>query len=328
MKCVLTKVVFFAISIQSYHSASVDNSKHGSERVVHDRKLSEKQHFDGDHVHDYDYDHEAFLGKDEAREFDQLTPEESKGRLGKIVDRIDSNEDGYVTLDEMRDWIRFTQQRYVSEDVDRQWNQHNVDNGETITWDQYRALVYGFLDEDLGEDAGDEDTLSYQKMEDRDRRRWDTADENNDGSLNKLEFKHFLHPEESDHMRDIVISETLDDIDKNGDGLISLEEYIGDMYRGDGDESSEPDWVKAEREAFRDHRDENGDGFMDAEEVKKWIMPADYDHTEAEAKHLIFESDDDGDLKLTKEEILQKYDLFVGSQATDFGEALARHDEF
>ena len=34
------------------------------------------------------------------------------------------------------------------------------------------------------------------------------------------------------------------------------------------------------------------------------------------------------DNKLTKEEILEKYDLFVGSQATDFGEALTRHDEF
>ena len=32
---------------------------------------------------------------DEAREFDQLPPEESRARLGKIVDRIDSNEDGY-----------------------------------------------------------------------------------------------------------------------------------------------------------------------------------------------------------------------------------------
>ena len=59
-------------------------------------------------------------------------------------------------------------------------------------------------------------------MEDRDRRRWQSADENSDGTLNKLEFKHFLHPEESDHMRDIVVSETLDDIDKDGDGLISL----------------------------------------------------------------------------------------------------------
>lgn len=34
------------------------------------------------------------------------------------------------------------------------------------------------------------------------------------------------------------------------------------------------------------------------------------------------------DGKLTKEEIVEKYDLFVGSQATDFGEALVRHDEF
>ena len=31
---------------------------------------------------------------------------------------------------------------------------------------------------------------------------------------------------------------------------------------------------------------------------------------------------------LTKQEILDKHDVFVGSQVTDFGEALARHDEF
>lgn len=65
-----------------------------------------------------------------------------------------------------------------------------------------------------------------------------------------------------------------------------------------------------------------------ANQVKAWIIPADFDHSEAEAKHLIFESDSDQDTKLTKEEILEKYDLFVGSQATDFGEALTRHDEF
>ena len=39
-----------------------------------------------------------FKGVDEAREFDQLPPEESRARLGKIVDRIDSNEDGYEKL--------------------------------------------------------------------------------------------------------------------------------------------------------------------------------------------------------------------------------------
>ena len=90
---------------------------------------------------------------------------------------------------------------------------------------------------------------------------------------------------------------------------------------------------------------------MDLEEVRAWIVPPDYDHSEAEAKHLVFEADEDHDNMLTKEEILEKYDLFVGSQvsriysvfggrcsalemtffyfqATDFGEALNRHDEF
>ena len=51
-------------------------------------------------------------------------------------------------------------------------------------------------------------------MEDRDRRRWDLADENKDERLSKEEFSHFLHPEEADHMRDIVVQETLEDIDK------------------------------------------------------------------------------------------------------------------
>ena len=33
-------------------------------------------------------------------------------------------------------------------------------------------------------------------------------------------------------------------------------------------------------------------------------------------------------LLIKLQEILDNYDLFVGSQATDFGEALTRHDEF
>jgi len=322
----LKSLVFVVFCLELLQCASVDKK---DRRGIRDKKLSDKEHFHEEgEEHDMDYDHEAFLGVDEAREFDQLPPEESRARLGKIVDRIDSNEDGFVSLDEMRDWIRFTQQRYITEDVDRQWTQHNVEQKEAFTWAEYRQLVYGFLDEDIEDNQVDEDTISYQHMEERDRRRWESADENKDGQLNKYEFKHFLHPEESDHMRDIVISETVDDIDKDSDGKISLSEYIGDMYRGDGDESTEPDWVKVEREAFNEHRDENGDGYMDQEEVRKWILPADYDHTEAEAKHLIYESDTDGDSKLSKDEILANYDLFVGSQATDFGEALTRHDEF
>jgi hypothetical protein len=31
---------------------------------------------------------------------------------------------------------------------------------------------------------------------------------------------------------------------------------------------------------------------MDKDEVKNWIIPPNYDHSEAEAKHLIYETDE------------------------------------
>lgn len=111
------------------------------------------------------------------------------------------------------------------------------------------------------------------------------------------------------------------------DGKVSVDEYIGDMFRSEEGEE-EPEWVKNERETFSSFRDKDKDGYMNNDEVRDWIIPADFDHSEAEARHLIYEADTDADSKLTKEEILNKYDLFVGSQATDFGEALTRHDEF
>lgn len=244
------------------------------------------------------------------------------------MDKIDQNKDGAVTHDELKDWIRYTQKRYIMEDIDRQWRQHNPENNETITWEQYRKLVYGFLDGmDPTEAEKEREGYSYKNMLKRDYRRWTVADSNGDDALTKEEFAAFLHPEETDHMRDIVVLETMEDIDKDKDGKISLREYIGDMYQGD-DSDDEPEWVKNEREQFSTYRDKDGDGFMDEEEVKNWILPPDFDHAEAEARHLIYEADGDADQQLTKQEILNKYDIFVGSQATDFGEALARHDEF
>merc|ERR1712226_557717 len=147
------------------------------------------------------------------------------------------------------------------------------------------------------------------------------ADVDQSGDLDKQEFSAFLHPEDAEHMRDIVVTETLEDIDKDGDGMINVDEYIGDMYRDEGGEdgNQEPEWVSVEREQFTKFRDLDGDGLMNLEEVKAWIIPEDFDHSDAEAKHLMFESDVDQDGNLTKEEILEKYDLFVGSQATDFG---------
>jgi Ca2+-binding EF-hand superfamily protein len=188
-------------------------------------------------------------------------------------------------------------------------------------------------EDEEGDDAPDsEGHYNYRVMLKRDKRRWSRADLDGDEELTKEEFSHFLHPEEVDHMKDLIVDETLEDIDKDKDGLISLEEYIGDLWPESAKEDLEPigapEWVQTEREHFSKFRDIDKDGFMNHLEVKNWIAPPDYDHTSAEAKHLIYESDVDKDGVLTKEEVLDKYEVFVGSQATDFGEALRMHDEF
>ncbi|XP_062131841.1 calumenin-B [Drosophila sulfurigaster albostrigata] len=313
-----------AISIAAASSIPAGELPH--DPLEHD-SLHHK-HFEGDQ-HNQQYDHEAFLGADEAKKFDELTPEESKRRLGVIVDRIDEDKDGFITLAELKNWIKFTQRRYIDEDVGRVWRKNNPENNETISWEVYRKTVYGFMDVlDKEELEQEENGVSYKSMLARDRRRWAVADLDLDDKLTREEFTAFLHPEEHPSMRDLVLQETTDDLDKDKDGKISVDEYIGDMYRPSEANEEEPEWVLAEREAFTKHRDLDGDGYLTETEIRQWIVPNDFDHAESEAKHLIFEADVDHDEQLTKDEVLDKYDVFVGSQATDFGEALARHDEF
>ena len=50
----------------------------------------------------------------------------------------------------------------------------------------------------------DEDS-DYEKMKNRDKKRWDLADGDHDNKLTKQEFSDFLHPEESEHMRPTVV---------------------------------------------------------------------------------------------------------------------------
>lgn len=80
-----------------------------------------------------------------------------------------------------------------------------------------------------GEDSDkDEDGATFRDMARRDKRRWDRADKDGDGHLDKEEFGNFLHPEESEDMKSVVVEETMEDIDKDRDGKISLDEYIGE----------------------------------------------------------------------------------------------------
>ena len=74
--------------------------------------LSQDSHFDDLGVHNADFDHEAFMG-DEAKEFQNLTPSESKDKLSKIAVKIDKNKDKFIDVGELTNWIIETQNRSI-----------------------------------------------------------------------------------------------------------------------------------------------------------------------------------------------------------------------
>ena len=100
-------------------------------------RLSFKQHVHKDHqeVSNHSNDAKLFLG-DEAENFEKLYPEETKKRLGIIVERIDTNEDGLVTVEELTTWIDFIHKDHIKRDVAREWAARNHEQIEMLSWDR------------------------------------------------------------------------------------------------------------------------------------------------------------------------------------------------
>ena len=66
-------------------------------------------------------------------------------------------------------------------------------------------------------------------------------------------------------MRDVVLTEIVEDMDLDHDGQVNLEEYIRDILEG---EEHEGDLLEREKINFKENLDTNKNGVMDRNEVK------------------------------------------------------------
>uniref|UniRef100_A0A8B9UPC1 EF-hand domain-containing protein n=1 Tax=Anas zonorhyncha TaxID=75864 RepID=A0A8B9UPC1_9AVES len=96
-----------------------------------------------DHSHGFAYDHEAVLGPEQARAFDQLSPEESRHRLGLLVGLMDGDGDGAVSLAELRGWLLRTRGRARAEELQRGRERYDQNGDGAVSWDEYRGEAYG-----------------------------------------------------------------------------------------------------------------------------------------------------------------------------------------
>lgn len=62
----------------------------------------------------------------------------------KIVDRIDADGNSYITMDELKAWIKRVQKRYVYENVAKVWSDYDLNKDSKISWEEYKQATYGY----------------------------------------------------------------------------------------------------------------------------------------------------------------------------------------
>ena len=79
------------------------------------------------------------------------------------------------------------------------------------------------------------------------------------------------------------MAQTKKNKDRDGDGKISFQEFIGDRGR---DQSK--DWLVTEKERFDVDLDRNKDGSLDDVEIGSWIIPSNDEIAQVGSKDLLF----------------------------------------
>ncbi|XP_078582310.1 calumenin-B-like [Branchiostoma floridae x Branchiostoma japonicum] len=240
-----------------------------------------------------------------------LADEEAK-KLWDRLDHLDPNHDGVVTQEELKNFAFWERTKDLREDAAEQWDTLEVPPGEKLTFGHYKEKSYG-------EDFSMEDDLGpYGRTVQQDHARFNASDQNKDGALDKEEFLAFLWAEEYPHMHDIITLETMEDLDKNGDGAISFTEFAGD------DEGVMEDSV--DHMEFKES-DKNQDGQLNHAEVKEWLLGPTLKEDDERVATVLSKLDKDEDGKLTRSEIEADPEVIETLMyEEDGGEYL--HDEF
>lgn len=321
----ITILVTFALVIGQSLPAYAGITPHKHEKQTSKERIKDGIYSgrDAHHVehgeHNVEFDHEAIIGNiKEAQEFDTLSPEESKKRLAILIKLMDLNRDEFIDRHELKAWILRSFKKLSEEEAGDRFEEIDDNDDDQVTWKEYLQDVYAMEDENHKKEVIDFDSYEEeQKMIRDDKEMFNAADMNKDGQLNQQEFVLFQNPEEHLEMLPIVLEHTMRDKDKNHDGKIDFQEFLGE-------EASQHDkeWLITEKERFDKDFDANKDGLLVGNEVLSWVVPNNDDIAKDEVDHLFVSTDEDHDDRLSYLEILNNYETFVGSEATDYGDHL------
>jgi len=288
-------------------------------------KKEDLDQMDDHQRHDFDKNIMLDTTDDEWDPYD-LDDDEIKNRLTSVLHKIDLDQDGQLSKNELVKHIHKALYAMDEEEAEDEFIDADIDGDDKVLWNEYVSEFYGLEPEDQNNIlAMDTDTgTEFNKMYSRDRARFHAADRDSDGALTLIEYVSFKNPLKSEDLRESVIAWALQDVDSDGDGRVSLVEFMADYMTKptDGLEFYGEDHIDQEKDKFNEDFDINGDGYLEGEELSLWLGPDNTEIAIEEADHLIEMCDENNDSFLQFDEVLANNDVWLDSDATEYGQQL------
>jgi len=232
---------------------------------------------------------------DQDIEEDSLTADQ----LRRMHAKFDQNGDGKVSLQEIMAFSESMGRAIAGKDMGAILEEVDTNKDGTLGLEEHLKDIHSQAD------GGDEEEMKeLERRKGVETAKFTAADANHDGQLDKNELPSLFYPETHEGVLAVTVSETIRQKDANKDGLLSAKEFWGD-----GDDSELSDEEKADFAKL----DTNGDGSLDATELRHWESGR--FHTEDAMKKLFDAADKDSDLHITGDELAEARETIAASDA-------------
>nr|CAD1821045.1 unnamed protein product [Ananas comosus var. bracteatus] len=241
----------------------------------------------------------------------RLNATERLACLFQLLDRLPT--DGGISFDELEVWMKKQAMERLMYNAERVMKTHDKDGDGVVTLREYLSYL---SDKEIDWSSTEHGKPGWWKE------KFNSADKDGNGSLGVAEFNDFLHPEDSSNpeVQLWLQKEKLRELDDDKDGRLSFMEFRDQTHDFDRIYTA----YETEKDGYSPHHpsnaekkfqelDTNRDNFLTAEELKPIIhrlYPGELFYATHYTKYLMNEADDDGDGKLSLQEMLNHYLAF------------------
>jgi len=255
-----------------------------------------------------------------------------EGDLRKMFRWFDADKDGRASLDEIMQFSKDMRQKVAAADAHAVIEEMDTDHSKTLSFEEVEADVAQW-----GHSPDEDASAKSQRLE-VERAKFNEADSDKNGVLDKPEMPGYFYPETNPSVLEVMTKAAMKEKDLNGDGKLSLKEFWGvDLAQGDEntkDETTEgqntqdsgnsgategttevgtPETTTDDEEADFKMLDLNKDKYLGLDELRAWESGE--FHTREAMRKMIEVADQDHDMHLSADELVKAREKIAGMDA-------------